>query len=692
MKTINIRKNKSLSNVIVVFLILALPVFVWALVNLNFNYKKKAASGEPSVCIPDSNKTIVVTDVWGNDGGTCHDIQTAINAVNGDGYTITINRGDYNITDTIYITDKTNLKIEGNVEGNLDEVWLSFNTTNGGGYGIKVTNSSGSIERLHAEGITPNGLLSIQNSTIFNINRTYLFGTSSHTFDVQNSSDVSIANSEVKSSAGAIEIENSQNINILDNRINNSATGISAHNSSSVSIINNLITANNSGAIRLWNVGPYTEIWHNTIAYNVGSSPTIDISGVNPAPNEFSQNIVAFNTGAGLVREANSTNFDTISFNDVFSNYAGYNYAGMSDPTGVNGNISADPRLSTDTGYYCLLAGSPAVYGAVNNHEYMGHAGPCNTSGNQNNCSNPIFIQILNSEKNGQVGQTLRYELEIENTNNSQLCGSYLSHLIIDKPSNWSAEFAQPNLTIMGGQKISTYVDVTSPVDNYLLGRQKLPIRLSTENYGVLGYAEIGYHLSTLMSDADLAITDITLERTSPPQTMCESYVYKITVKNIGTERAPKTTLQTFLDPTQKQTVDGCDNIQTYYGSKSPSPDSQSKTYLDPGESYTYSDYFNPTETQEITIRAAADMGTVLTEHNEMNNYMSKKFNVVKLYPAPTLKTGDVNNDNKVNMIDIGIVVDEYDSTNPLHPRADVNNNGRVDLIDIGIIVDNYEW
>ncbi len=60
--------------------------------------------------------------------------------------------------------------------------------------------------------------------------------------------------------------------------------------------------------------------------------------------------------------------------------------------------------------------------------------------------------------------------------------------------------------------------------------------------------------------------------------------------------------------------------------------------------------------------------------------------------PTPVVKTGDVNNDNKVNMIDIGIVVDEYDSTNPIHERADVNGNGKVDLIDIGIIIDNYEW
>jgi hypothetical protein len=35
---------------IILALVVALPLFVWALVNLNFNQKEKAASGEP-VCV-----------------------------------------------------------------------------------------------------------------------------------------------------------------------------------------------------------------------------------------------------------------------------------------------------------------------------------------------------------------------------------------------------------------------------------------------------------------------------------------------------------------------------------------------------------------------------------------------------------------------------------------------------------------
>ncbi len=52
---------------------------------------------------------------------------------------------------------------------------------------------------------------------------------------------------------------------------------------------------------------------------------------------------------------------------------------------------------------------------------------------------------------------------------------------------------------------------------------------------------------------------------------------------------------------------------------------------------------------------------------------------------------GDVNSDGHVNMTDIGIVVSDYDKTNPLNPRSDVDGSGRVNIIDIGLIIDNYE-
>jgi hypothetical protein len=48
---------------------------------------------------------------------------------------------------------------------------------------------------------------------------------------------------------------------------------------------------------------------------------------------------------------------------------------------------------------------------------------------------------------------------------------------------------------------------------------------------------------------------------------------------------------------------------------------------------------------------------------------------------------GDVSNDGKVDIIDIGVIIDNYGSTNAV---ADVNGDGIVNIVDIGILIDNY--
>ena len=61
--------------------------------------------------------------------------------------------------------------------------------------------------------------------------------------------------------------------------------------------------------------------------------------------------------------------------------------------------------------------------------------------------------------------------------------------------------------------------------------------------------------------------------------------------------------------------------------------------------------------------------------------------------PTPTgsIKAGDVNGDGAVNIIDIGILIDNYGSPPPpAYPRADQNGDKIVNIIDIGIVIDNY--
>lgn len=60
--------------------------------------------------------------------------------------------------------------------------------------------------------------------------------------------------------------------------------------------------------------------------------------------------------------------------------------------------------------------------------------------------------------------------------------------------------------------------------------------------------------------------------------------------------------------------------------------------------------------------------------------------------PIATLSTllGDVNGDGRVDIIDIGIIIDSYGKAPIPNPKADVNHDGVVDIIDIGIVIDNY--
>lgn len=51
---------------------------------------------------------------------------------------------------------------------------------------------------------------------------------------------------------------------------------------------------------------------------------------------------------------------------------------------------------------------------------------------------------------------------------------------------------------------------------------------------------------------------------------------------------------------------------------------------------------------------------------------------------------GDVNMDLKVDIIDIGIIIDNYGKAVIVNTNADVNGDSKVDIVDIGLVIDNY--
>ncbi len=57
--------------------------------------------------------------------------------------------------------------------------------------------------------------------------------------------------------------------------------------------------------------------------------------------------------------------------------------------------------------------------------------------------------------------------------------------------------------------------------------------------------------------------------------------------------------------------------------------------------------------------------------------------------PSSTL-AGDVNHDGAVNILDIGIIIDNYNLTPLVNPDADLNGDGKANILDIGIVLGNY--
>ena len=360
---------------VIIALFVALPLFVWGIVTQKFDLRKRAQI-VPSTCIPQNN---VITVVPSGDSNTCHDIQAAIDAVTGDGYTVRISSGTYDIYSTINVDGKTNLAITGDPQAGSGAVVI--NSAPGGGWGILVQNSSGSIEWLTMTGGSSNGMLSIINSNNFSVGYASLNSQTSHTVDIQGSSNITVYNTEIQSSAGALEVLSSSYIDIFNNKIHDSNNAISINNSQNIQIIANLIHSNRESGITLSDIANITAS-HNTITNNGLNG--VGFPGVRALGNfsgiiSISDNIVAMNNGGGLHFEGSVTNLSgTFERNDIYGNYT--NYSGVPDQTGINGNISSDPVLNNASSLYCPAPNSPVIWGDVGNFEYMGYIGPCSTA------------------------------------------------------------------------------------------------------------------------------------------------------------------------------------------------------------------------------------------------------------------------------------------------------------------------
>ena len=215
--------------------------------------------------------------------------------------------------------------------------------------------------------------------------------------DLHNSAPTIVNNAIVGNSAsisgGGLDLSDSSptitNNTITDNTVTDDyASGGGLHLSySSPAITNNTITGNTMTGSHACGGGLHLSCSSPTIANNAitdnrawyggglclsYSSPTIAVNTItgNGASNggalylypssspTIANSLIAFNA-SGIYRYDTSST-PTLRHNCVHGNMA-YNYSGIPDPTGTQGNISADPRFVQYPDNLHLLAGSPCI-------------------------------------------------------------------------------------------------------------------------------------------------------------------------------------------------------------------------------------------------------------------------------------------------------------------------------------------
>lgn len=140
---------------------------------------------------------------------------------------------------------------------------------------------------------------------------------------------------------------------IANNAIISNWSGISCFFSSAPMVINNTIKSNGRCGIYCHTSSP--TITNNTIVSNTSRGGGGGIYCYNGSP-AVSNTIIAFNSSGILTSGSSSPILRNCC---TYSNNA-YNFSGLEDPTGTNGNISADPKLaSTSYGNAHIQPDSP---------------------------------------------------------------------------------------------------------------------------------------------------------------------------------------------------------------------------------------------------------------------------------------------------------------------------------------------
>lgn len=180
-----------------------------------------------------------------------------------------------------------------------------------------------------------------------------------------------------------------------------------------------------------------------------------------------------------------------------------------------------------------------------------------------------------------------------------------------------------------------------------------------TENFALMKMRKIGgqYNLRGVMID------DNGIHRETRAWPISDGpHMAEIRVKKSTSATSNDATYETWIDGVQKETMTGVDSFNRFKDFKYISFGLNGIAGIVSGSYYL----------DELIVN---------TDGNPFGNSPT---------PGPTnqTKTGDINRDGKVDIVDIGIAIDNYGSTTA--NISDLNHDGKVNIIDIGIIIDNY--
>lgn len=249
-----------------------------------------------------------------------------------------------------------------------------------------LENSSLTLESLNFSGSTINGLLHAEsgsNLAVTNVHSTY---TGSNVFEAHGANSVTIYKSVISGGVGALQFQDVGNTSIIYNTIINNSRGIIISNGPAQIKYNLLVNNSDGESIHLTN-SRSSFISNNTIVQSRNFHNEYPLKISQPfldEPTTVQYNILSSVDG-GLEVESAYESAVNIQRNNIYTSESAYK--GISNRTGMLGNISSDPFLSPE---YCLLPNSPSL---LPDGLFMGHTGLCE-SPEPTHDPNELFYRI----------------------------------------------------------------------------------------------------------------------------------------------------------------------------------------------------------------------------------------------------------------------------------------------------------